>query len=669
MQLLTMLEWVDALLFQAVSTEGISSSVENVEPTLWGLHVGQEEVYQWLTTRAGHTLMDNSSLPPLPALDIQSPLAQVAATFDLDLFEIQVLIVAIAPEFDLRYERIYAYLQDDLTRKYPSLDVVLNLLCASREEKISRRAYFTAEAPLLYHRLIRLCVDTNDAQPTHLAHFLRVDEQIVHYIAGQTSLTARAASVCKLIEPVEHEVNTLFLQDASRVVFQGTPDCGQREMAETLAAQRGQSLLIADMSACTEHDTGEWIRLLVREAWMRNAVLYLDHMDMLLSSERIHTALAQSLNEHDGLTIFSITQPQSLPDGALMIPFAVPDYIERRRLWQIECETANISLENADIDALASRFALTSRQIANAVLTAGYSNGTSRMNALFTAARAQTGRDLATLTRRIQPSRSWADIVLPNESMALLHEVCGHVRQRQRVYEEWGFGRKLSLGKGLTALFAGPPGTGKTLAAEIIAYELRLDLYVIDLSQVVSKYIGETEKNLERIFSAEGASNAILFFDEADSLFGKRSEVRDSHDRYANLEISYLLQKMEAYEGMAILATNLRRNMDEAFTRRITTIVSFPMPEEEDRLRIWERIWPSEMPLSPELDLAFLARQFNLAGGNIKNIALNAAFLAADAGEVVSMEHLIRATKRELQKMGKVAVESLFGSYYELVRE
>ena len=217
-----------------------------------------------------------------------------------------------------------------------------------------------------------------------------------------------------------------------------------------------------------------------------------------------------------------------------------------------------------------------------------------------------------------------------------------------------GFYHKLSLGKGVTALFAGPSGTGKTMAAEIIANELGLDLYKIDLSGVVSKYIGETEKNLDRIFAAAENANAILFFDEADALFGKRSEVRDSHDRYANIEISYLLQKMEEYEGIAILATNLRQNLDESFVRRLAFTVHFPFPDEDSRRRIWAGIWPARTPLAPETDMDRLARRFKLSGGNIKNVALAAAFLAAGDGNLVTMEHLIHATRREYQKMGKV---------------
>jgi len=247
--------------------------------------------------------------------------------------------------------------------------------------------------------------------------------------------------------------------------------------------------------------------------------------------------------------------------------------------------------------------------------------------------------------------------VLPPPQLEQLRAICSQARHASTVYGAWCFERKLSLGKGLTALFSGPPGTGKTMAAEVIAADLKVELLKIDLSQIVSKYIGETEKNLRQLFDQATTAHAILFFDEADALLGKRSAVKDAHDRYANTEIAYLLQKMEEYEGIAILATNLRQNMDEAFTRRMRFIVEFPFPEEEDRLRIWNTVWPKEVPLAQDVDLQGLAGQFRLSGGSIRNVALAAAFLAAERNEPVAMRHLMLATKRELQKMGRLVSE------------
>jgi SpoVK/Ycf46/Vps4 family AAA+-type ATPase len=249
--------------------------------------------------------------------------------------------------------------------------------------------------------------------------------------------------------------------------------------------------------------------------------------------------------------------------------------------------------------------------------------------------------------------------------MNILWEIVATVHGRPVVLDDWGVGVKLASSRGVTVLFSGPPGTGKTMAAEVIAAELGLDLYKIDLSTVVSKYIGETEKNLERIFVEAETSNAILFFDEADALFGKRSEVRDSHDRYANIEISYLLQRMEAYDGVTILATNLGANLDEAFTRRLQFAVDFPFPETSYRLRIWQTLFPPDVPRHPEIDWKILAERFRFAGGNIRNVIVYAAYLAADDGSLVTMNHLLHGVRREMQKMGRLVDEGVLSQDME----
>jgi SpoVK/Ycf46/Vps4 family AAA+-type ATPase len=248
-----------------------------------------------------------------------------------------------------------------------------------------------------------------------------------------------------------------------------------------------------------------------------------------------------------------------------------------------------------------------------------------------------------------------------------LQEICSHLRHRHTVYFKWGFANRFALGRGLNILFSGSSGTGKTMAADIIASEFNLDLYQIDLSAIVSKYIGETEKNLSRIFKEASSGNLILFFDEADALFGKRSEVKDAHDRYANIEIDYLLQKMEDHEGIVILATNLSKNIDEAFLRRLHFSLEFPFPDENQRLLIWKKIFPPETPIEVDIDFPFLAERFSLSGGNIKNVAMTAAFYAAEDESAVKMPHIILALKRELQKMGKLCVKADFGRHYAVL--
>jgi ATPase family associated with various cellular activities (AAA) len=285
---------------------------------------------------------------------------------------------------------------------------------------------------------------------------------------------------------------------------------------------------------------------------------------------------------------------------------------------------------------------------------------------LWLAARRHAVRSLGGLAEKIESRRSLQELVLPAESSQQIREIASQVEQRNRVYEQWGFSSKLSRGRGIAALFAGPSGTGKTMAAEVLARHLDLDLYRIDLASVISKYIGETEKNLKRVFDAADESGAILFFDEADALFGKRSEVRDSHDRYANIEINYLLQRMEDYRGLAILATNRKSLLDPAFLRRLRFLVDFPFPSTADRVRIWRGAFPVQAELGP-LDYELLGR-LEVAGGNISNIALNAAFLAASEGVAINMDHVLAAARREYAKIDKLVLESEFGRYYTEVR-
>ena len=353
------------------------------------------------------------------------------------------------------------------------------------------------------------------------------------------------------------------------------------------------------------------------------------------------------------------------------IPF--PNYEAQRALWDVHLQGLGVDGE-APVEALTVRYSLRGGQIANAVQFARQEAGIGNAKegrlspaALSRGARLSSQPRLSSLARKIQPSYHWEDLVLPLDQLRQLKELAGQVRYKQQVMSAWGFDGKLTLGKGLNALFAGPSGTGKTMAAEVIANDLDLDLYKINLATVVSKYIGETEKNLNRIFDEAEHSNAILFFDEADALFGKRSEVKDAHDRYSNIEIAFLLQRMEEYEGISMLATNLRQNIDDAFTRRLRFMIDFPFPSEVYREQIWQKIWPPLTPVDDDVDLTFMARQFEITGGNIRNIALAAAFYAAGNGGIVRMEHVLQGTRRELQKMGKLCIKEDFGIYQHLV--
>jgi len=349
---------------------------------------------------------------------------------------------------------------------------------------------------------------------------------------------------------------------------------------------------------------------------------------------------------------------QDIVAASLVVEVAKPTPREQQVLWQQALGNA----APASPPHLASQFRLTPvaiQQIAQEVLRTGADLTPAQLHrrlwdSCLVASRPQLDR----LAQPIDPKATWHDLVLPPDDIALLRQIADQVRLRNTVYETWGFSRKMNRGMGISALFAGESGTGKTMAAEVIANELRLNLYRIDLSSVVSKYIGETEKNLRQLFDAAEDGGAILFFDEADALFGKRSEVKDSHDRYANIEINYLLQRMEVYSGLAILATNMKSSLDPAFVRRLRFIVPFPFPGVNERQQMWQKVFPS-LKLTRDLDFQRLA-QLNLTGGSIHNVALNAAFLAARQRQPITMPLVLQAARAEFRKLNKPVDEAEF---------
>ncbi len=606
--------------------------------------------------------------------------------FDLTPFDRDALLICLAPTLDLRYGRIYGYLQDDVTRRRPGVNVVLDLLCLPGANRLTKLAHFYDDAPLFKHCLLQRVNEPGAAEPPLLSQTLRVDEAIVAWLLGDYQPHADLAPHATLQTPqpdVAHRLLGAPLDEQLCVdpgdaeqpifVFHGPDAASQAAAARCLAARLGRSLLTVDLGAAIDgggRSAERALRLALRDARLTGAVPHLTGWDACLAEEnRLPPRLLAELCAHPDPVIVAgqahwraegVERRSARRRALRWIHFPIPAFTQRHALWRHFLDEAS-DLAEVDAAPLAGHFMLTTGQIRDVIASArdaaAQRGDPLTRRDLFAAARVHASARLSSLALKIAPRYTWRDIVLPNDQLAMLHEIVDAVRQRPRVLDEWGLGRKLTASAGATILFAGPPGTGKTMAAEVMAAELGLDLYKIDLSTVVSKYIGETEKNLERIFEGAEHSSAILFFDEADALFGKRSEVRDSHDRYANIEISYLLQRMEAYDGVTILATNLRANLDEAFTRRLQFAVDFPFPEEAYRRRIWETLFPDGAPHAADLDFALMARRFRLAGGNIRNIIVNAAYLAAADGQEVTMAHLLHGARRELQKMGRLIPE------------
>jgi len=419
------------------------------------------------------------------------------------------------------------------------------------------------------------------------------------------------------------------------------------------------------------------VRLAMREAALRDAVLGLTPFEAAGDAgSATRRQVIASLAGHRGPVVMAgsvewVPEP-GIPLAVVSVRIDVPAASSRRRMWQDAAERFGVTLPPEVRDALAARFRLGGEEITAAVRASlhrlrwpaeadpGARSEPDREDAghayliLAESARSQAGTALGRFAQRIPCGHEWSDLVLPADELAQLHDLAGWVDHRETVLDTWGFARHAQAGGGVAALFSGPPGTGKTLAAGLIARKLGYDLYRVDLARVVSKYIGETEKNLDAVFTAAQDAGVVLLFDEADALFGKRSAVQDAHDRYANIEVAYLLQKMEEFDGIAILATNLRDNLDPAFLRRLAFVISFPFPDVPSRRLIWQRLWPDAAPLADGVDLDVLAAELALPGGHLRNIALAAAHMAAGRADTIGMTDVLAAARREYAKLGRV---------------
>jgi len=606
-------------------------------------------------------------------------LLRLRNAFQLNTFEYDAFLVCLLPALDLRYERILGYVQDDITQHSPTVGGILQVLGVDFTERLRLLSAFLPANRLLHHRLVNFTSGQGESIPL-LARQLVVEESVVAWLLGHYEPDARLRQFVELHPHTVTAEDHLLAAEAWKTVSQAVngqtvalfhgPDIGvQIATARLLAAAADLPLMTFDLSLAVASGLSahESLSIALRDARLTGAMLFIQGWDVCLASGAPSPDLVKLLFGALIPIIVSSekewhSQGVERSESLLRVTLNRPTYRQRLEFWRYYLDHIDFPLaDDFDVQPIASQFALTSRQIEDAVATARDSalqrRDVIQRRDLILAARAYSSPNLSGLAQKIEPRYGWDDLILPDDQKTMLREMVQTVTGRGVVMEEWGVGRKLKASAGVAVLFAGPPGTGKTMAAEVISGDLGLDLYKLDLSMVVSKYIGETEKNLGRIFDEAQSSGAILFFDEADAIFGKRSEVKDSHDRYANMEVSYLLQRMEQYDGVTILATNLRANMDEAFTRRMQFIIDFPFPDEFERLHIWQTLFPAEMPQSTDIDLKLFASRFKLAGGNIRNIIVSAAYLAAANGGEVTMDYLLHGTRRELQKMGRLITD------------
>jgi len=584
----------------------------------------------------------------------------------LSEFERQTLLLCAAMEFDTRTGALCARAQGDAGKPYPTFGLAMALFDEPAWDALS------PERPLRYWRLLE--INQPGTQPL-IAAALKVDERIVNYLKGANYLDDRLAPLVSFVPagaddlPPSHQhiaaalmrrLNAAAASGSLPVVqLLGTDGASKSLIARHVATELGLGLyrMTADAVPTAIPDQDTFQRLWQRESALLPLALHIDAVD----ADRVGAhgaAIQRLLGRLGGVVMLDVREPwPSLGRDSLPVDVAKPTSAEQKATW-IEALGADAAA-HAERPATHFNFGVsTIRRLAADALVATANDRAGLAEVLWANCLGRARPTLDQLAQLVDAKARWDDLQLPVAEKAQLRQIADQVEQRRTVYDDWGFRERMNRGLGISVLFAGESGTGKTMAAEVIANELGLLLYRIDLSAVVNKYIGETEKNLRRLFDAAEDGGAILLFDEADALFGKRSEVKDSHDRYSNIEVNYLLQRMEAFRGLAILATNMKSALDSAFLRRLRFIVKFPFPGQAERKAIWQKALPSGVETGA-LDFDRLAR-LNLSGGSIHSIALNAAFLAARAGMPVTMQMMLDAARSEFRKLEKPVNESEF---------
>ncbi len=630
------------------------------------------------------------------------PFAALCQRFALDSRARDLLLIALAPSLDARFSRYYALADETLRRPEPTVDLCLSLWSHGLAEHLALRAAFAPTSPLFAHHLVSLDRRRMEHGESFLGLALRVHERVLGWVLGEHDLDASLRGFTNLVEPTGG-LDTVVLPDGAEsalrslidhhaelpaaleaaglseripygrglvVLFVGPSGTGKTLAAKAVAHELGKRVLLVDPQQVydSRRPVEDNLANVLREARLQDAVVFFDECEALLASRLAggaHTATVLSAIEHyDGVVILATNLPQLLDEAVdrrvlVRVVFDAPNVAQRRRIWEAHLPPALRG--ELSLDRLSRDHELTGGAIKNAVLVALTRSleGDARPPRLdhadlHDAARSQRRARLSEFAEKTPTPLRLEDLILPPDTDVQVREILAAARSRSVVFEDWGFAKKLSKGRGLSALFDGEPGTGKTLSAEIMAAELGLVLYRVNVANVVSKYIGETEKNLTRIFDEAGQAHCLLLFDEADALFGQRTDVKSVNDKYANMEINVLLQLVERYEGIVVLTTNLKKGIDKAFERRLSYKVYFPFPDAEYRERIWKQLLPDEAPVAKDVDFWVLGQSFELSGGSIKNALVRAAYRAAAAVRPIAMNDLVDAAKYECAAAGKL---------------
>lgn len=601
-------------------------------------------------------------------------LQYVRELWKLNELELFAFMLALLPRYDGRFGQVFAFLEGKRGSCRPSLELSLRLFHFARR---------TEQVPG-YHAQLRGLEEK--ARFAFLTRSGELDPRACQFILqnGETALDSPAARVYlpgTLGElPVREELAARLARIISGdegpslyLCLRGRKGVGRTTLARRTAEVLDLPAIVFDCTACSRTGREEFfdeLETACRECILIQGLPVLLGLDALMGEPDTARQALETAERFSGVVFVLVDEETVTVELAagrrwLEQPVPLPGRRERVELWR--CTLAKLSLSGEpDPWELANKFAVTPAQIAGA---AGSARSMALLGrdldgrALNEAVYRQISHRLGEHATLIYARHTWDELVLGEEERQMLRRACDQVRYKHIVYDRWGFDRRLAYGKGVSMLFAGPPGTGKTMAAQVVANDLGLEMYKVDLSQVVSKYIGETEKNLNEVFSEAKKSNVILFFDETDAILGKRTEVKDSHDKNANLETAYLLQKMEEYDGITVMTTNYKENIDSAFFRRISYVIHFAFPDAGARRQIWKGIFPAQTPLDEGVDFDYLARQFEFSGGSIKNIAVAAAFMAAAEDVPVDMGHIVRAVKYETGKQGRIMRREDYGEY------
>lgn len=652
---------------------------------------------QYLTPAAAERILDSrDAFLPVPAQDpgtrprppAGGRLAALAEGFGLVAPDVDLLLIAMAPDIDARFEWLYGYLNDDLTRRRATIGLALEL--CGLPAAGPGRFRFTPSAPLIAAGLLEVL----DPERPLLTRILRVPDRITAHLLGDDGVDGRLHGLVRVAGPEEEPDRCPTTLRVAAALGTGSGlvhlldrggDPGRLAADALLAA--GHRPLVVDVAAlAAAPEPLRTSRVLATEARLTGGGLVVGPLESLTPEQPKGAGLIGGLCDAVGgaspLIMYGKKNwdPLWAAESPVTVPVPPPDPADAARRWRRALTEAGapegLAAGTAEAEARlvdATRaYRLDSGQVRRAAAVAsrlaGLEGRPVEARDLRTAVRAQNGAGLARLARRIEPTVGWDDLVLPPATRRQLSDLALRARHREQVLGRWRMRPGGGRGRGIVALFAGESGTGKTMSAEVVAADLGMELYVVDLSSVVDKYIGETEKNLERIFVEASDVNAVLLFDEADAVFGKRSQVKDAQDRHANVESAYLLQRIESFDGIAVLTTNLRANLDEAFTRRLDVVADFPVPDKEQRLALWERCLGTEIPRAPDLDLRTCAERFELTGGSIRACAVTAAYQTAESGLPLDTRQLVTAVLAEYRKLGRLVLDSEFGPWLERAR-